>query len=74
MPLTLSELYVANAPSEIGMRPFPKVVSEFDVKRFDCCSGLEQNTRYYYINMHSWFNSRVVTMVALFTVVVQATV
>ena len=31
MPLSLSELYMANAPSEIDMRPFPKVVSEFDL-------------------------------------------
>ena len=41
---------MANAPSEIDMKPFPKVVSEFDIKRFDCCCGLEQSTSYNYTN------------------------
>ena len=41
---------MANAPSEIDMKPFPKVVSEFDIERFDCCCGLEQSTSYNYTN------------------------
>jgi len=56
----LSELHVTNAPSEIAVRPFPKVVSEFDVKRLVTIISTMQHCN------NSWFNSRVVTMVVRF--------